>query len=184
MSCADGGNSTEQRLCGHPGTPAIGQRTANKVSSPSYPRTMCPFCCMLCAFRLHVRNMTIPSACQPQIYLRLLLLSSSSYSRVCESSVRSALMASEAAARQDAALAALRQLDAHIRSIAFHRSSQRTHSRAPLPPHLLPATPQPQVSFIARSIASTRFIKSKPSPELSSRLSHGRMTPLIAMPKN
>ena len=55
-------------------------------------------------------------------------------------SMSSAPAASEAAARQDAALAAMRLLDSHIRSIAFHESSPHAHNPAPLPPRFLPIT--------------------------------------------
>ncbi|CAL5219745.1 g1644 [Coccomyxa viridis] len=55
--------------------------------------------------------------------------------------VSSALMANEASARQDAALGALRLLDAYIRSIAFHAESPHARSTAPLPPHFLPVEP-------------------------------------------
>ncbi len=50
-------------------------------------------------------------------------------------------MASEASARQDAALSVLRLLDAHIRSIAFHAESPHARSTAPQPPHFLPVEP-------------------------------------------
>ncbi len=58
----------------------------------------------------------------------------------------SALMANEASARQDAALGALRLLDAYIRSIAFHAESPHARSTAPLPPHFLPVEPPTAVS--------------------------------------
>lgn len=50
-------------------------------------------------------------------------------------------MPSEAAAHQDAALAALRHLDAQIRIIAFHQDTTHAHSPAPLPPDFLPIVP-------------------------------------------
>ena len=45
-------------------------------------------------------------------------------------------MASEASARQDAALSVLRLLDAHIRSIAFHAESPPCPQHCPTAPSL------------------------------------------------
>ena len=56
-------------------------------------------------------------------------------------SLSSAPMSSEALARQEALLCALRVLDTHIRSLAFHAGSLHAHSTAPLPPHFLPVVP-------------------------------------------
>ena len=56
-------------------------------------------------------------------------------------SLSSAPMADETAARQEAALCALRLLDSHVRSVAFHAGSPHAHSPAPLPPHFLPVVP-------------------------------------------
>ena len=64
-------------------------------------------------------------------------------------SVSSAPMATEALAGQDAALGALRPLDAHICSIAFHASSPHAHSAAPLPPQFLTVVPPTAVLPLA-----------------------------------
>ena len=56
-------------------------------------------------------------------------------------------MPSETAAHQDAALAALRHLDAHIRSIAFHQDTSHAHNPAPLPPDFLPIVPPSAARF-------------------------------------
>ena len=53
-------------------------------------------------------------------------------------------MPSEATARQDAALAALRHLSARVRSIALLSTSPQACSPAPLPPLFLPALQQPE----------------------------------------
>ena len=53
-------------------------------------------------------------------------------------------MPSKAAACQDAALAALRHLDAHTRSIALHKTAPQACRPAPLPPRFLPVLQPPE----------------------------------------
>ncbi|CAK0763143.1 hypothetical protein CVIRNUC_003028 [Coccomyxa viridis] len=61
-------------------------------------------------------------------------------------SVKSRAMPSETAARQDAALAALRHLDAHVRSIMLPTTSPQACRPAPLPPRFLPVLQPPELA--------------------------------------
>lgn len=57
-------------------------------------------------------------------------------------------MPSETAARQDAALAALRHLDAHVRSIMLPTTSPQACRPAPLPPRFLPVLQPPEACIM------------------------------------
>ena len=63
-------------------------------------------------------------------------------------SVNSRAMPSEAAACQDAALAALRHLDAHVRSIMLPTTSPQACRPAPLPPRFLPVLQPPEACIM------------------------------------
>ena len=65
-------------------------------------------------------------------------------------SVKSRPMPSEAAARQDAALAALRHLDAHVRSIMLPATCPQACRPVPVPPRFLPNLQPPEAGIIPR----------------------------------